>query len=198
MMRPTTTLMLIFLSVFATVATTTRADDAIVPCVAKIECRKRSINYPAPWRKATTGQSRGTGVLIGKNRVLTNAHVVSHSTEITVQFGDGAKVLEAKLIAISQSVDLALLEFDNDPSLENIQPPKISSNRPAIITRTCISGAAQARGVEEGQRRLQRETADQDGADHVDLAVLRSEARPHQRQRDDDDDNPRVNISIGR
>lgn len=140
MMRPTTTLMLIFLSVFATVATTTRADDAIVPCVAKIECRKRSINYPAPWRKATTGQSRGTGVLIGKNRVLTNAHVVSHSTEITVQFGDGAKVLEAKLIAISQSVDLALLEFDNDPSLENIQPPKISSKLPVAKSKVQVYG----------------------------------------------------------
>lgn len=139
-MRPTTTLLLIFLSLITTAATTTRADDAIVPCVAKIECRKRSINYPAPWRKATTGQSRGTGVLIGKNRVLTNAHVVSHSTEITVQFGDGAKVLEAKLIAISHSMDLALLEIDSDPNLENTEPPKISSKLPAAKSKVQVYG----------------------------------------------------------
>ena len=62
-------------------------------------------------------------MIISGNRILTNAHVVSHASSITVQAFQSATKVPAKVIAISGSMDLALLAiekegfFDSHPAL---------------------------------------------------------------------------------
>jgi S1-C subfamily serine protease len=121
-------------------ATGVLAQDKVSASVAKIENLKRSINIANPWRKSTPTKSRGTGFLIGPRRILTNAHVVNQSTEITVQFGDGAKRLEGKVIGISQGLDLALVEIEADPTIESLVPLTLSSVLPPPKAKVQVYG----------------------------------------------------------
>jgi S1-C subfamily serine protease len=58
------------------------------------------------------GTATGSGFVIDKNGyILTNAHVIDGSTNVTVQFGD-AKAVDAKVIGKDQSTDLAVLKVD--------------------------------------------------------------------------------------
>ena len=60
----------------------------------------------------------GSGVVIGENRILTNAHNL-HGEEVTVTFADGRSA-EAKPIGVDVDGDLAILEAATEgaPSLE--------------------------------------------------------------------------------
>lgn len=60
----------------------------------------------------------GSGVVIGENRVLTNAHNL-HGDEVTVTFADG-RTADAKAIGIDADGDLAVLETQTNgaPALE--------------------------------------------------------------------------------
>lgn len=60
----------------------------------------------------------GSGVVIGENRILTNAHNL-HGDEVTVTFADGRSA-EARPLGVDRDGDLAVLEADTGgaPSLE--------------------------------------------------------------------------------
>ena len=54
----------------------------------------------------------GSGVVIGENRILTNAHNL-HGDEVTVTFGDGRSA-DAKVVGVDGDGDLAVLEAPTD------------------------------------------------------------------------------------
>ena len=56
----------------------------------------------------------GSGVLIGKDRVLTAAHVVQVADSVTVQLQSG-ETLSAKVVASVPSADLALIQLERPP-----------------------------------------------------------------------------------
>ena len=60
----------------------------------------------------------GSGVIIGENRILTNAHNL-HGDDVTVTFADG-RSLEASVVGVDGDGDLAVLEAKTDgaPALE--------------------------------------------------------------------------------
>ena len=58
-------------------------------------------------------KSIGSGVVIGRGMIMTNAHVVNMANKIFVTFSNG-KTAEGHVVLVSQEVDLALIE---------IQPP---------------------------------------------------------------------------
>jgi S1-C subfamily serine protease len=66
----------------------------------------------------------GAGSFVAPNRVLTVAHVVAGSTEVDVTVADGSEV-EATVVAIDRTKDLALLAVDADN-----QPLRVGSLRP--------------------------------------------------------------------
>ena len=64
--------------------------------------------FKQPWT-STIGQATGSGVIIDKNKILTNAHVVTHASFIEVLKNGDTKRYEAKILSICHDCDLALI-----------------------------------------------------------------------------------------
>ena len=68
--------------------------------------------------------STGSGCVIGGNRILTAAHVVSHARFIEVRRHGQAERHEARVLHVSHAADLALLAVD-DGFFEGIVPLEV-------------------------------------------------------------------------
>ena len=77
--------------------------------VVKVFSQLRLPNPARPWTKQNPVEVMGSGVVIAKNRILTNAHLVLYADEIFVQGGQGGDRVEAKVVAIGPGIDLAVL-----------------------------------------------------------------------------------------
>jgi S1-C subfamily serine protease len=75
-----------------------------------------------PWAKPASGEGNGTGVVIEGNRILTNAHVVIYSREVSVQARPGDEKFEAKVEAVDRDIDLAVLSV-KDAKFFTKKPP---------------------------------------------------------------------------
>ena len=82
----------------------------------------------------------GSGVVIGENRVLTNAHNL-HGDEVTVTFADGRSA-EAKPIGVDADGDLAVLEVQT----ENAPPLELGADAPGIGTPVVALGNPNGHG----------------------------------------------------
>ena len=80
------------------------------PQVVRVYCTYQDPDYESPWQSLAPRGSTGSGVIIGKNRVLTGAHVVANATFLQVQKPSDPDKAVAKILAISHDSDLALLE----------------------------------------------------------------------------------------
>ncbi|MDF1812521.1 MAG: trypsin-like peptidase domain-containing protein [Verrucomicrobiales bacterium] len=96
--------------------------DAIV----RVEVDTKQPNYRVPWNVGGMGSGNGTGFLIGKNRFLTNAHVVSNGRLIYIKKVSDPRPYKAKVVNIAHDCDLALLELESEEdyenSFENVEP----------------------------------------------------------------------------
>lgn len=97
------------------VAATARADqDAVRPSVVKIHTTQRLPDFVRPWSKSPAREMSGTGFVIDGKRILTNAHVVSYPSQIYVQPYQSSEKFLAKVIAVSPTIDLAVLSVDDE------------------------------------------------------------------------------------
>ncbi|HEY6672622.1 MAG TPA: trypsin-like peptidase domain-containing protein, partial [Solirubrobacterales bacterium] len=72
------------------------------------------------------GEATGSGFVIDRDgTILTNAHVVSGATKVTIQFGD-KQARPAKVLGRDESTDLAVLKID--PSGMRLKPLKLGSS----------------------------------------------------------------------
>ena len=88
--------------------------DAIRPSVVKIHTTQRLPDYFRPWTKSAPQDISGTGFVIDGKRIVTNAHVVTYPSQIYVQPYQSAEKFPAKVVAISQSMDLAILSVEDE------------------------------------------------------------------------------------
>jgi len=58
------------------------APGGIEQSVVKIVNQSNRFSWYEPWASGSTGKGTGSGFLISKNRIMTNAHVVSDSATI--------------------------------------------------------------------------------------------------------------------
>ncbi|MBK8091909.1 MAG: trypsin-like peptidase domain-containing protein [Verrucomicrobiaceae bacterium] len=79
-------------------------------------------DYREPWNAGQPSSGTGTGFLIGKNRFLTNAHVVSNGTRIIIRTSDDPKPHPARIVHIAHDCDLALIEAEDGTPFEKLQP----------------------------------------------------------------------------
>ena len=102
--------------------------------VVRIEVATQVPDYNIPWNSGRFSGGIGTGFLIGKNRFLTNAHVVSNARRIIITIHGSPKKYEARVKFIAHDCDLALLEvndftdFADFPKLELGSVPALESH----------------------------------------------------------------------
>ncbi len=92
--------------------------DAIVRIEVEVENR----NYRVPWNIGGLGSGVGTGFMIGKNRFLTNAHVVSNRRLIYIKKMDRPEPYKARVLHVAHDCDLALLELEDPSPFKDVKP----------------------------------------------------------------------------
>ena len=110
---------------------------------------------PFDFGEPRQGESTGSGFVVdGDGVILTNAHVISDATKVTVQFAD-KQVVDAKVLGRDESTDLAVLKVDPDGlelaplelgSSKDVQvgDPTIAIGNPFGLERTLTTGVVSA------------------------------------------------------
>lgn len=88
--------------------------DAAVKIFATI----RRPDLIRPWTKTPPQEATGTGFVIAGERILTNAHVVTHASQLFVQPPRSSDKLRAEVVAIAPGIDLAVLELSRERDRE--------------------------------------------------------------------------------
>lgn len=71
------------------------------------------VEYDDYWRGAQTGQSSGSGFIITSDGyVVTNAHVISRASSVSVKIPGSADPLPAEIIGSDTKTDIAILKID--------------------------------------------------------------------------------------
>jgi len=100
------------------------APDRIRPgqSVVRIEATGQFPNYSQPWAPGRIGGGTGSGFVIEGNRIMTNAHVVSHARFITVSKQGDPRPFPASVEHIAHDADLAVLRVHDESFFEEMAP----------------------------------------------------------------------------
>ena len=102
------------------------SDKDIKKAIVKIYSFAKEPNFQKPWISSNM-RSSGSGAVIGKDLILTNAHVVANNTFLEVQKYGSAKRYIAKVVAVSHELDLALITCEDKSFFKGIKPIQIGN-----------------------------------------------------------------------
>ncbi len=108
--------------------------------VVKIFVKSQRDSYSMPWQSSRPIGGTGSGFIIDKKRILTNAHVVSDARVIEVQKAGDARKWAARVKYIGHDCDLAMLEVQDDAFYENTRPMSLSKNLPRLDDEVVVVG----------------------------------------------------------
>jgi len=111
---------------------TSLTNTEIYSSVVRIECSTQVYDYTQPWSAGRFGGGIGTGFLVGENKFLTNAHVVSNARRIIINKRGSDIKHNAKILHIAHDCDLALLEVEDFSAFEGLPYLKIASDVPKL------------------------------------------------------------------
>ncbi|HMJ04122.1 MAG TPA: trypsin-like peptidase domain-containing protein [Conexibacter sp.] len=81
-----------------------------------------------------TDSGEGTGFLISKNgTIVTNAHVVGTSTHVLIRFGQDGDALDADVLGVDPSTDLAVASVDPDRVPDGVRALEFADSRAVQI-----------------------------------------------------------------
>ncbi len=106
--------------------------------VLRIQTASQVPDYSTPWSAGNFGGGNGTGFIIGHNRILTNAHVVSNAQFILITVHGSPRQYPAQIEYIAHDCDLALLsiedfsDFEDFPVFEFGDIPRLESEVSAV------------------------------------------------------------------
>lgn len=114
----------------------------ILDALVKVYCIHTEPNYSLPWQRKAQYQSTSSGFAIQGRRLITNAHSVQHHTQVRIKkHGDEKKYL-AKVVAVAEECDLALLEVGepnsgaaNEEFWEGLQEVQLEQVLPRLQVR---------------------------------------------------------------
>ncbi len=107
--------------------------------VVKIVNQYNTFNWYSPWESGSTGKGTGSGFVISKKQIMTNAHVVSDAAMLLVYFHNDPTPYPAKVVAIGHDCDLAVLELEDPSRLKEI-PALEFDGLPAIRSQVFTYG----------------------------------------------------------
>ena len=90
--------------------------------IVNIDASMLYADYREPWNGGQPMSGSGTGFLIGKNRFLTNAHVVSNATKLVIRTSNDPEPHPARIVFIAHDCDLALLEAVDGSHFDHLKP----------------------------------------------------------------------------
>lgn len=97
-------------------------DQDVREAIVKIYAIHNRPDYYNPWSMEGPRSSTGSGCIISKRRILTNAHVVSDETFIQVRRYGQSKRYQARVLSVSHHADLALLTVDDPSFFDDVEP----------------------------------------------------------------------------
>ena len=112
----------LFSSLGALAATNAPVAGTIENSVVKIFSTVRYPDPYKPWTKDSPEEMTGSGVVIGKKRILTNAHVVNYANQVQIQANQAGDKISATVEFIALGIDLAVLKLD-DETFFDTHPP---------------------------------------------------------------------------
>src|SRR5579863_1029384 len=136
---PTLVLSVLVLFTASAAGAAEKADAASEPisheaekAVVKVFSTIRRPDMARPWTKQPPVEASGSGVVIEGNRILTNAHVVSYSSQVQVQGNQSGDKVSATVVAYAPGIDLALLKLDDDSFFKSRPPLARAKSLPLI------------------------------------------------------------------
>ncbi len=90
--------------------------------IVNIDCSVLFPDYREPWNAGQPSGGSGTGFLIGKNKFLTNAHVVSNATKLVIRMMSDPEPHPARIVHIAHDCDLAIIEAEDPSHFEKLKP----------------------------------------------------------------------------
>ena len=88
--------------------------------VVRIEVSTQVSDYATPWNAGGFSGGIGTGFLIGPNKFLTNAHVISDAQRILITIYGSPQKYAAKVEFVAHDCDLAILSVEDFTPFEKL------------------------------------------------------------------------------
>ena len=102
--------------------------NSVENSVVKIFATARYPDFYKPWTKQAPSELTGSGVVIGRKRILSNAHVVEYASQVQVQANQTGDKIPATVEAVAPGIDLAVLKLE-DESFFDSHPPLPRANK---------------------------------------------------------------------
>ena len=124
--------------------------------VVFIQARGTSSDSPFGLPQDRGGTATGSGFVVDKDgTIITNAHVVEGSQDVSVRFEEDGGAVDAKVVGRDPSTDIAVLEVDpddaklrpiplGDSSKVEVGHPVVAIGNPFGFTRTVTTGIVSA------------------------------------------------------
>lgn len=116
------------------------ADPALRKSVIKIAVKQEVRQPSTPWKRESPEQFGGSGVVIAPGRILTNSHVVEQASEILVESDQTTLPMQAELVAMDKTRDLALLEVKDESFVKDHAPIPLFEGLPKEGSRVTVMG----------------------------------------------------------
>lgn len=114
--------------------------DSMRRAVVKLYVTIQSPDYLMPWQGGRLMNAMGTGFIIGKRRILTNAHVVSHTRFLEAQKDGQSARYPARVVFFGHDCDLALLTVDDDDFWRGMESLELASKVPELGDEVTVIG----------------------------------------------------------
>ncbi|CAH2065598.1 unnamed protein product, partial [Thlaspi arvense] len=113
--------------------------DLALNSVVIIFCQSAKSSVLQPWQKRLPQLKTGSEFVISRNKILTNAHVVSDHTFVQVRKHGSPTKYKAKVEAVGHDCDLAILVINSKKFWEDMKPLDLG-NVPSLYENVFVVG----------------------------------------------------------